>query len=148
MLTQYANWRWCLFVNVPLAVLAAAAALEAVKKSRSPVKAANIADEDSGVASAMLNTSQQIGGSPGTALPNTLFASAVTNYLISHHGQSSSTQSAAAIHGYHVAFAVGLIGLATVLAGLRVRIGSTLSTTSTPTDIDSTVNRQKEVSNP
>jgi hypothetical protein len=80
-----------------------------------------------GVASAMLNTSQQIGGSLGTALLNTLFASAVANYLVSHHGRPVITQPEAAIHGYHVAFGVGagLIGPSTVLAGLLVRIGST-----------------------
>src|SRR5512144_2673211 len=36
---------------------------------------------DAGVASAVLNTSQQVGGSLGTALLNTLFAGAVTSYL-------------------------------------------------------------------
>ena len=36
---------------------------------------------DAGVASAVLNTAQQIGGSLGTALLNTLFAGAVTAYL-------------------------------------------------------------------
>ena len=39
---------------------------------------------DAGVASALLNTTQQIGGSLGTALLNTLFASAVTAYLLAN----------------------------------------------------------------
>ena len=43
-----------------------------------------VAPRDAGVASAMLNTTQQIGGSLGTALLNTLYASAVTGYLSSH----------------------------------------------------------------
>jgi hypothetical protein len=40
--------------------------------------------EDAGVASAMINTSQQVGGSIGTALLSTLAASAATDYLSSH----------------------------------------------------------------
>ncbi len=67
-------------------------------------------ENDSGVASAMLNTSQQVGGSLGTALLNTLFASAVTSYLTSHArsaAQAAHLQPLASIHGYHVAFAVG-----------------------------------------
>lgn len=38
----------------------------------------DVGEHDAGVASAVLNTSQQIGGSLGTALLNTLFAGAVT----------------------------------------------------------------------
>lgn len=37
-----------------------------------------------GVASAMVNTSQQVGGSIGTALLNTLAATAATDYVSSH----------------------------------------------------------------
>ncbi len=66
-----------------------------------------IADHDAGVGSALLNTTQQIGGSLGTALLNTFFASAVASYLVSHHGSAASLQGPASIHGYHVAFAIG-----------------------------------------
>ena len=34
VLTQYASWRWCLFVNVPIAVVTAVAALPIVRESR------------------------------------------------------------------------------------------------------------------
>lgn len=34
VLTQYADWRWCLYVNVPIAVAAALAALPTVRESR------------------------------------------------------------------------------------------------------------------
>ena len=40
-----------------------------------------VGSHDAGVASAVLNSSQQIGGSLGTALLNTVFAAAVTAYL-------------------------------------------------------------------
>src|SRR5690242_5098904 len=43
-----------------------------------------VAPGDAGVASATLNTGQQIGGSIGTSLLNTIFASAVAHYLASH----------------------------------------------------------------
>ncbi|MEU3500508.1 MFS transporter [Streptomyces hundungensis] len=43
---------------------------------------AGVAAHDAGVASAMVNTSQQVGGSIGTALLNTLATSAATSYLV------------------------------------------------------------------
>ena len=43
-----------------------------------------VAPRDAGVASATLNTGQQIGGSIGTSLLNTIFASAVAHYLTIH----------------------------------------------------------------
>jgi EmrB/QacA subfamily drug resistance transporter len=62
---------------------------------------------DAGVASALLNTSQQIGGSLGTALLNTLYASAVTGFLaarVTSPADAQRLQPDALIHGYHVAF--------------------------------------------
>ena len=41
-----------------------------------------VSDDDAGVASAVLNSTQQIGGSLGTALLNTFYASAVTSYVV------------------------------------------------------------------
>ena len=43
-----------------------------------------VAPQDAGVASAMVNTSQQVGGSVGTALLSTLAGSAVTSYVVDH----------------------------------------------------------------
>ncbi|HEX4188740.1 MAG TPA: DHA2 family efflux MFS transporter permease subunit [Solirubrobacteraceae bacterium] len=63
-----------------------------------------VARSEAGVASAMVNTSQQVGGSVGTALLSTVFASAVTAYATSHRGQPGLA-NAAAIHGYTTAFA-------------------------------------------
>jgi EmrB/QacA subfamily drug resistance transporter len=67
-----------------------------------------VESHDAGVASAVLNTSQQIGGSLGTALLNTLFAGAVTAYLTAHPptsaGAAKQVLPLAFIHGYHVAF--------------------------------------------
>ena len=47
-----------------------------------------VAPRDAGIASASVNTGQQLGGSIGTALLNTIAASATTGYLVSHrHGR-------------------------------------------------------------
>ncbi|GEP27870.1 hypothetical protein CLE01_24680 [Cryobacterium levicorallinum] len=56
-----------------------------------------------GVASAMVNTSQQIGGSLGTALPNTLAATAATNYVADHLPATAAVAAQAAVDGYAVA---------------------------------------------
>ena len=67
----------------------------------------------------MLNTSQQIGGSLGTALLNTLFAGAVTAYFTDHPPaspeQGQQILPLAFIHGYHVAFFWGAVLFAVAL---------------------------------
>jgi EmrB/QacA subfamily drug resistance transporter len=62
-----------------------------------------VAPTDAGVASAMVNTSQQVGGSIGTAVLSTIFASAVTGYATSH-ARSPKLPLEAAMHGYTTAF--------------------------------------------
>src|SRR6516165_3433298 len=70
---------------------------------------------DAGVASALVNTNQQVGGSIGTALLNTLAASALTSYVLTHgHGPLALAQ--AAVHSYVVAFWIS----AAILAGSAV----------------------------
>jgi MFS family permease len=58
---------------------------------------------DAGVASALVNTMSQVGGSLGTALLNTLSASAVSSYL-SGRQHTASVINHAAVHGYATAF--------------------------------------------
>jgi EmrB/QacA subfamily drug resistance transporter len=74
---------------------------------------------DAGVASALVNTTQQVGGSLGTALLNTIAASATVNYIASH-GSGSAREGA--VHGYTVAFTWGLgaLILAAVLSLILV----------------------------
>ncbi len=78
-----------------------------------------VGSHDAGVASAVLNTSQQIGGSLGTALLNTLFAGAVTAYFTDNPPtspeQATQILPIAFIHGYHVAFFWGAVLLAAAL---------------------------------
>jgi EmrB/QacA subfamily drug resistance transporter len=59
---------------------------------------------DAGVASAMVNTMQQIGGSIGTALLSTLAASATTDALSSAAAPTKAAVAQAAVHGYTTAF--------------------------------------------
>jgi EmrB/QacA subfamily drug resistance transporter len=66
---------------------------------------------DAGVASALVNTNQQVGGSIGTALLNTLAASALTSYVLTH-GHSPLTLAQAAVHSYVVGFWVSAAILA------------------------------------
>jgi EmrB/QacA subfamily drug resistance transporter len=61
--------------------------------------------EDAGVASAMVNTTQQVGGSIGTALLNTIAASALSSYLVAH-GRTLEALAQASVHSYTVAFTV------------------------------------------
>jgi EmrB/QacA subfamily drug resistance transporter len=76
---------------------------------------------DAGVASAMVNTCQQVGGSIGTALLNTIAASALSSYLIAH-GHSPAATADAAVHSYAVAFWV----CAAIFAGTAVVCGLVL----------------------
>ena len=63
-----------------------------------------VAPRQAGAASAMVQTSQQVGGAVGTALLNTLAATAVTSYLADHAGRTPDVIAEAAIHGYSTAY--------------------------------------------
>lgn len=67
-----------------------------------------VRDEDSGLASGLFNTSQQVGGSLGLAILSTLAASQTASLLSSH----SATLVAAKVSGYHVAFLAAAVMLA------------------------------------
>jgi EmrB/QacA subfamily drug resistance transporter len=76
--------------------------------------------KDAGVASALVNTTQQVGSSLGTALLNTIAASATATYLASRR-HTISTAKTAVVHGYTTAFTVSAILLllaAAAAAGL------------------------------
>jgi hypothetical protein len=82
--------------------------------------------QDAGVASAMVNTSQQVGGAVGTALLSTLATSAATGYLAGAH-PSAALIAHATVHGYTTAFAwsAALFALGAVLAAVVFRGGAT-----------------------
>ncbi|MFG2307685.1 MFS transporter [Streptomyces sp. NPDC048566] len=90
-----------------------------------------IEPRDAGVASAMVNTSQQVGGAIGTALLNTIAASATTAYITDHIAGAGSAaqqrlvQAQGMVHGYSVAIwlAVGILTLSAAIALTLVNTG-------------------------
>jgi EmrB/QacA subfamily drug resistance transporter len=84
--------------------------------------ATNHADPaDVGVTSAMTNTSQQIGASIGTALLNTIAATATATYLVAH-SSGAGLVARATVHGYAVAsgWACGFLLLGALVGGLLI----------------------------
>ncbi|WP_367321505.1 MFS transporter [Streptomyces sp. HUAS ZL42] len=65
---------------------------------------AGVAAEDAGVASAAVNTMQQIGGSLGTALLNTLSTSAATDYLVGKNPKDPAVLAQAGLEAYSTAY--------------------------------------------
>jgi MFS family permease len=82
---------------------------------------AGVPRQDSGVASALVNTMQQVGGSIGISILSTIAASATTSYLIAYH-TGSQAPAIAATHGYTLAFTISaaLLGLGAILAILML----------------------------
>ncbi|MER5503811.1 MFS transporter [Streptomyces sp. NPDC002766] len=86
---------------------------------------AGVAPQDSGVTSATVNTSQQVGGSIGTALLNTIATSSSATYIAAHlhnPAQRALVAKEGVVHGYTVAIwcAAGIMLLAGLVAGLMV----------------------------
>ncbi|MFV0126153.1 MFS transporter [Streptomyces sp. HMX112] len=81
--------------------------------------AQGVAPQDAGVASAMVNTSQQIGGAIGTALLSTIATSATATYTRQHSGR---LHAEALVHGYATAFgwAAGILTLAALTAAALI----------------------------
>ncbi|GAA1516977.1 hypothetical protein GCM10009827_034770 [Dactylosporangium maewongense] len=78
-------------------------------------------EHDAGAASAVVNASQQVGGSLGTALLNTVAITAATSYFTDHAtaGDPQGTQLEAMVHGYVTAFWWGsalLVAAAVIVA--------------------------------
>jgi EmrB/QacA subfamily drug resistance transporter len=80
---------------------------------------------DAGVASAMVNTSQQVGGSLGLALLSTLFADAVSGYTAAAGTPVALAQAQAAVHGYTTAFwwAAGILAAGAIVTRLLFERG-------------------------
>ncbi|HET7044337.1 MAG TPA: MFS transporter [Gaiellaceae bacterium] len=82
---------------------------------------AGVRKADAGVASGLLNTSQQIGGAIGVAVATTI-ATTFTAHYLSAHPAASALDGAALTHGFRVTFAVlaALALAAAVLAAILV----------------------------
>jgi EmrB/QacA subfamily drug resistance transporter len=83
-----------------------------------------VSPNDSGLASGLFNTSQQVGGALGLAILSTLAASKTTSVLNGLHGSAAVAASAAArVSGYQVAFAAAavMLGAGCVILALGIR---------------------------
>lgn len=91
---------------------------------------------DAGVASAMVNTSQQVGGAIGTALLNTIAASAATAYATSHAALGAKNPELlklqSMVHGFTGAiwWAVGILVVAAAIAVTFINAGRPSATTT------------------
>ncbi len=80
---------------------------------------------DAGVASAMVNTSQQVGGSLGLALLSTFAADAVSGYTAAAGTPVGLARAEAAVHGYTTAFwwAAGILAAGAIVTRLLFERG-------------------------
>jgi EmrB/QacA subfamily drug resistance transporter len=62
-----------------------------------------VRDDEAGIASGLLNTSQQIGGAIGVAVASTIAATYTSHYVNAHPG-STAASGAALTHGFAIAF--------------------------------------------
>lgn len=91
-----------------------------------------VAPADAGVASAMVNTAQQIGGSLGVALLSTIFANAVSGFVPAAGTPAQLAQAEAVLHGYATAFwwAAGILAVGAIAVGLLLERGRTVAAES------------------
>jgi hypothetical protein len=88
-----------------------------------------VSPQDAGVASASVNTGQQLGGSIGTSLLNSIAVSAAASYIAANartfHGPVAALQAAAAVHSYTTVFwwGFGIFLSGTVICGALMRRG-------------------------
>ncbi|TWH74819.1 MFS transporter [Modestobacter roseus] len=83
-----------------------------------------VTEDDAGVASAMVNTTQQVGGSIGAALLNTIAATAAADWIGGHAG-GPTLLAEAAVHSYTTAFwwAAAIFAVGGVLSAVVLRPG-------------------------
>lgn len=98
---------------------------------------AGVKSQEAGLASALLNTSQQVGGALGLALLATV-ATSYTNTILAHDPQGGFAY--ALVAGFHRAFLVGaafaVAGVVLALLTISREIGRTPVTAPTTVDVD------------
>ena len=87
-----------------------------------------VREADAGIASGLINTTQQIGGAIGVAVATTV-ATTFTNHFVTDHPGSSALGGAALTHGFQIAFYVlaAVAALGAVIAALMVEPATTES---------------------
>jgi EmrB/QacA subfamily drug resistance transporter len=113
-------------------LLVAGAGIGLVVSTSINTATASAAPSDAGVASALANTGQQVGGSIGTSLLNSMAVSATAAYLTASSRRapagsrpSHTLTELAQVHGYTTAFwwAAGIFAGGAVISGLLFRSG-------------------------
>ncbi|MFJ7906209.1 MFS transporter [Kitasatospora sp. NPDC096204] len=81
-----------------------------------------VAPNEAGAAAATLNSAQQVGGSVGTALLNTVAASATASFLATRVASDPAVRAQGAVHGYVAAtwVAMGVLLVAALVAVLMI----------------------------
>lgn len=104
---------------------------------------------DTGVASASVNTAQQIGGSIGTALLNTIATSATANYLDSHGGSPAAAKQAV-VEGFATAgaWAAGIIVVGAVIVAFLMNTPRPVHAGSAPGDARRTEDAKASAAQP
>ena len=87
---------------------------------------AGVEQADAGIASGLINTSQQVGGSIGVALATTIATTYTARYVAAHTGVTASS-AAALVHGFSAAFYVlgAIAAVAAILAAIMLEPKST-----------------------
>ncbi|MFD3675848.1 hypothetical protein [Streptomyces sp. NPDC058613] len=98
----------------------------------SNIALAGTSPSDTGVASAMISTTLQVGGAIGPALLNTLYLSALTGFLAGHTGAvSQAVRLDGYVQGYRVAFLAGAALFALTLAATGLLVTSRRASAAT-----------------
>ncbi len=113
--------------NVMPPLIVAGLGMGAIVAPAMNLATAGVAAEDSGVASATVNTMQQIGGSIGTAVLNTLAASAATDYLAGKDPRDPAVRAQASLESYATAYwwSAAFFAAGVVISVLLYRRGAT-----------------------
>lgn len=84
-----------------------------------------VGNKDAGVASALTNTSQQVGGSLGTALLNTVATTATANYMAANQKLGDLALPNGLVHGYTQSFRVGALFLVVgaIVLAIAINVG-------------------------
>jgi EmrB/QacA subfamily drug resistance transporter len=118
------------FGTILWAMLIIAIGMGFIFMSTTNVALVGVSHDDAGVASAVVSTSQQVGGSIGTALLNTIALSATATFALANLPQGTTpdvilaAQNAAAVHGYGVAFMWSSIIFAVAIAASLILINA------------------------
>ncbi|MEV7959753.1 hypothetical protein [Streptomyces sp. NPDC088141] len=94
---------------------------------------ADIDPSDTGVASAVISTTQPIRGAMGPALLNTLYVSALTGFLAAQDGTiTKAVRLDGYVHGHRVAFIAGTVAFTLALAAVTLLIKKPMRADTSP----------------